>query len=193
MENVLVVTTRPSQTASPIPQADDHRLVERARAGSVPAFEALYRQNIGRIYALCLRLAGDAATAEECAQEAFITAWQKLEDFRGESAFSSWLYRIAVNTVMGSFRRQGRRDRHVRPVEDGEWERIPDDIADTGVGMDLEAAIAALPEGARTIFVLHDVEGHRHEEIAAMTGIAVGTSKAQLHRARRLLRERLER
>ncbi|HEX6928816.1 MAG TPA: sigma-70 family RNA polymerase sigma factor, partial [Gammaproteobacteria bacterium] len=127
-----------------------------------------------------------------CVQETFITAWQKLEGFRGESAFSSWLYRIAVNTTMGWFRKQGRRERHVRPVEEGEWERIEDVASDTGVGMDLEAAIARLPEGARTVFVLHDVEGHRHEEIAELAGIAVGTSKAQLHRARRLLRERLE-
>lgn len=179
--------------ADSVAESDDDRLVARARAGNVQAFEALYRQNSGRIYALCLRLAGDAGVAEECAQETFITAWQKLEGFRGDSAFSSWLYRIAVNTVMGSFRKQGRRERHVRPVEEGEWERIEDNAAETGVGMDLEAAIAALPDGARNVFVLHDVEGHRHEEIAELAGIAVGTSKAQLHRARRLLRERLER
>ncbi len=192
MENVLSVTTRlPHSGVSD--EVEDDQLVARARAGNVPAFEALYRQNIGRIYALCLRLSGDASIAEECAQETFVTAWQKLEGFRGDSAFSSWLYRVAVNTVMGSFRKQGRRDRHIRAVEDDEWERIPDNVADTGIGMDLEAAIAALPEGARTIFVLHDVEGHRHEEISEMTGLAVGTSKAQLHRARRLLRERLER
>lgn len=191
MENVLPVTTRPTSAAPPA-EADEDRLVARARAGNVAAFEALYRANTGRIYALCLRLAGDPGVAEECMQEAFVTAWQKLEGFRGESQFSSWLYRIAVNTVMGSFRTQKRRDRHVRAVEDDEWERIPDNVSDTGLGMDLEAAIAALPEGARTVFVLHDVEGHRHEEIADMTGIAIGTSKAQLHRARRLLRERLE-
>ena len=192
MENVLSVTTRLPGDAAATAEVSDDLLVSRARAGDVAAFEALYRQNIGRIYALCLRLAGDPGVAEECAQEAFVMAWQKLDGFRGESAFSSWLYRIAVNTVLGSFRRQGRRDRHVRAVDEDEWERIPDGAADTGIGMDLEAAIATLPEGARTIFVLHDVEGHRHEEISQMTGLAVGTSKAQLHRARRLLRERLE-
>lgn len=196
MENVLPVITRAPTTAQDNAD-DDARLVARARAGEVAAFETLYRANAGRIYALCLRLTGDAAVAEECTQEAFITAWEKLDGFRGDSAFGSWLYRIAVNAVMGWFRKQGRRDRHVRPVEDDEWERLGDSLAetghDTGTRMDLEAAIATLPEGARTVFVLHDVEGHRHEEISALTGIAVGTSKAQLHRARRLLRERLER
>ena len=189
MENVLCVSTRPDNCSEP--GAAD-LLVARAREGDVQAFEALYRQNSGRIYALCLRLAGDVTTAEECTQEAFVTAWQKLDGFRGDSAFSSWLYRIAVNTVMGFFRKQGRRDRHLRPVAEEEWEHFEEHASDTGVGMDLEAAIALLPEGARAVFVLHDVEGHRHEEISEMTGIAVGTSKAQLHRARRLLRERLE-
>ncbi|MBW3567278.1 MAG: sigma-70 family RNA polymerase sigma factor [Proteobacteria bacterium] len=195
MENVLSVTTLSGNTeADPVESSgvDERRLVERARKGDVPAFEALYRRNSGRIYALCLRLASDAGIAEECTQETFVTAWRKLEGFRGDSAFSSWLYRIAVNTVMGWFRKQVRRDRHIRPVADDEWERIEEHASDTGVGMDLEAAIATLPEGARTVFVLHDVDGRRHEEIADMTGIAVGTSKAQLHRARRLLRERLE-
>ncbi|HEX6930038.1 MAG TPA: sigma-70 family RNA polymerase sigma factor [Gammaproteobacteria bacterium] len=192
MENALLVKPRQPQPVETGTVDDDEWLVARARGGNVPAFEALYRRNSGRIHALCLRLAGDPSTAEECVQETFITAWQKLDGFRGDSAFSSWLYRIAVNTVMGSFRKQGRRERHVRPVEEGEWDRIQGPATDTGTGMDLEAAISRLPEGARTVFVLHDVEGHRHEEIAELTGIAVGTSKAQLHRARRLLRERLE-
>lgn len=187
MENVLPVSSMTDK-----PERADAGLVERARAGDVRAFEALYRENTGRIHALCLRLTGDVALAEECTQEAFVTAWQKLGAFRGDSAFSSWLYRIAVNTVMGSFRKQGRRERHLRPIEDGEWEKFEDVTADTGDGMDLEAAIARLPEGARMVFVLHDVEGRRHEEISALMDIAVGTSKAQLHRARRLLRERLE-
>lgn len=190
MESVLSVTSFPETSEPPV--IDEDRLVQRARGGDVVAFEALYRNNSGRIHALCLRLTREASAAEECTQETFITVWQKLEGFRGDSAFSSWLYRIAVNTVMGSFRKQGRRDKHLRPVADEEWERFEEHASDTGVGMDLEAAMATLPEGARTVFVLHDVEGHRHEEISELTGIAVGTSKAQLHRARRLLRERLE-
>lgn len=191
MENALAMTKTSGDPASPAAH-DDAWLVAKARKGDMVAFESLYRQNSGRIYALCLRLAGDASIAEECTQEAFVTAWQKLEGFRGESAFSSWLYRIAVNAVMGWFRKQGRRDRHVRAIEDGEWERFHDGAAGTDVGMDLETAIASLPEGARVVFVLHDVEGRRHDEISDLAGIAVGTSKAQLHRARRLLRERLD-
>lgn len=189
MENVLSVSRLPDNQAT---GASD-TLVVRAQTGDMRAFEALYRENVGRIHALCLRLSGDVTMAEECTQEAFVTAWRNLPGFRGDSAFSSWLYRIAVNTVMGAYRKQGRRDRHLRPVEDGEWERFEDVASDTGVGMDLEAAIAELPEGARMVFVLHDVEGRRHEEISELMDIAVGTSKAQLHRARRLLRERLER
>lgn len=191
MENVLAVMSTPGDREQS-GEVDEDRLVGRARSGDVQAFEALYRANSGRIFAVCLRLANDRSVAEECTQETFITAWEKLDGFRGDSAFSSWLYRVAVNTVMGNFRKQSRRDRHIRPVGDEEWEHIEEHASDTGVGMDLEAAIALLPEGARTVFVLHDVDGHRHEEIAEMTGIAVGTSKAQLHRARRLLRERLE-
>lgn len=192
MENVLTVITRTPATAEARELTDENRLVAQARDGSIAAFEALYRQNSGRIFALCVRLSGNEAVAEECMQEAFVTAWQKLGDFRGDSAFSSWLYRIAVNAVMGWFRKQGRRDRHVRPVEEGEWDRVEDHASGPEVAMDLEDAIATLPEGARMVFVLHDVEGRRHDEIADLLQIAVGTSKAQLHRARRLLRERLE-
>lgn len=173
-------------------EQDDRLLVRLAQKGDRRAFESLYRISVTRIYALCLRLTGDAAVAEECVQEAYISAWQNLDKFRGDSAFGSWMYRIATNQVMSHFRKQGRLEQHVRPVEEGEWERIDAPPEHTGLGMDLEGAIATLPDGARTVFVLHDVEGHRHEEIAAMTGMAVGTSKAQLHRARRLLRERLD-
>lgn len=190
MENVLAVQEQGAKrdTAG----ADGEReWLARARRGDVAAFECLYREHVGRIFAVCLRLSGDPGVAEECAQEAFITAWRKLDSFRGDSAFGSWLYRVATNEVMGWFRRQGRRDRHLKPVSDHEWENFTEHAAETGSDMDLEAAIATLPDGARTVFVLHDIEGHRHDEIAEIAGIAVGTSKAQLHRARRLLRERL--
>ena len=190
MENVLAVQEQGNKQA-PARTDDEGDWLARARHGDVAAFEQLYRTHIGRIYAVCLRLAGDPGVAEECAQEAFITAWRKLDSFRGDSAFGSWLYRVATNEVMGWFRKQGRRDRHLKPVSDHEWESFAENDAEAGTDMDLEAAIATLPDGARLVFVLHDVEGHRHDEIAAITGIAVGTSKAQLHRARRLLRERL--
>jgi len=172
-------------------QPDDAFLVARARAGDVAAFEQLYRQNVGRAYALCLRMTADAALAEELTQEVFVRAWQQLKTFRGNSAFATWLHRIAVNVVLSERRTRSRRAARITPMRDVAALDAPAAPLSPGVRMDIEEALARLPEGARTVFVLHDVEGYRHNEIAAMTGIAVGTSKAQLHRARRLLREAL--
>jgi len=170
---------------------DGAALVDRAARGEVDAFEELYREHVGRIYLLCLRMCGDRSAADELTQEVFVRAWQKLGTFRGESAFSTWLHRVAVNTVLGARRSTARRESRVRTVGDD----LPLDLATTeshpGQTLDLERSIAALPEGARTVFILHDVEGFRHAEIARLTGLAVGTSKAQLHRARRLLRKAL--
>lgn len=166
-------------------------LVDRAAGGEVEAFEKLYRENAGRIYLLCLRMCGNPSLAEELAQEAFIRAWQKLGSFRGDSAFSTWLHRVAVNVVLGDRRSTARREARVKPAGDD----LPVDLSapepSPGQALDLEKSIAALPDGARTVFVLHDVEGYRHKEIAQLTGIAEGTSKAQLHRARKLLRKAL--
>lgn len=173
--------------------ADDATLVAQARAGRIEAFESLYRRHHMRIYAVCLRLGRDREQAEDSLQDAFILAWEKLGEFRGDAAFGSWLYRIAINASLARLRSQGRRDRHLQPVDDPDWERIGETDSDPGLALDLEAAVATLPEGARTVLVLHDVEGYAHAEIAELTGIAPGTSKAQLHRARRLLRQRLER
>lgn len=182
-------------TATPdLPAAaadDDFTLVDQARRGRLAAFEQLYRRHHGRIYAVCLRLHRNPGDAEDALQESFIQAWERLTDFRGESTFGTWLYRIAVNTTLGRLRASGRRDKHLQAVDDGELEQFAAPPSDHGVTMDIEAAIATLPDGARTVLVLHDIEGYGHAEIAAMTGIAVGTSKAQLHRARRLLRQRL--
>jgi len=149
--------------------------VQGARDGSVASFERLYRENVDRIHALCLRMSGDPARAEELTQDVFVRAWEKLDSFRGDSAFSTWLHRLAVNVVLGSRRSEGRRA--VAP-RDGER-------------MDLEAAVSTLPAATRTVFVMHDVEGYTHEEIARLTGRAEGTCKTLLHRARRALRERL--
>ena len=157
------------------------------------AFRDLYREHVGRIYALCLRLTGDAAAAEERTQDVFVRAWERLRTFRGESAFATWLHRLAVNVVLMERRGSGRRERRVAPASDDpvyEQAATPPAAAER---LDLERAIAALPVGAREVFVLFEVEGYSHEEIARMCGIAVGTSKAQLFRARRLLREMLER
>ena len=171
--------------------AGSEDLVDRAVHGDVDAFEKLYRANIGRVYLLCLRMCGKRSLAEELAQETFIRAWQNLRFFRGASAFSTWLHRIAVNVVLGDRRSRARRESRVTPVGDD----LPVDATATepfpGQALDLERSIASLPNGARTVFVLHDIEGYRHTEIADMTGLAVGTSKAQLHRARKLLRKAL--
>ena len=167
--------------------------VRRAQAGDSEAFADLYRTHVGRVYALCLRLEADAARAEELTQDVFVRAWERLASYRGESAFGTWLYRLAVNVVLGDRRSAWRRAKRVFVTDDpGQYERGGDGPP-AGLAMDLDRAVAALPPGARTIFVLHDVEGYRHDEIAAMTGLAEGTSKTQLFRARRLLREALNR
>ena len=169
-----------------------HETIQRAQAGDATAFRALYDAHVGRVYALCLRLAGDRQQAEEHAQDVFVRAWERLGSFRGESAFSTWLHRLAVNEVLQARRAAGRRSARVELAEDGGASREAGQRPAPPAG-DLGQAIARLPEGARTVFVLHDVEGYQHDEIAQMTGIAVGTSKAQLFRARRLLREALGR
>lgn len=165
--------------------------VEAAARGDLEAFENLYRHHVGRIYALCLRMTGNGSEAEEMTQEAFIRAWEKLETFRGDSAFSSWLHRLTVNLVLASWRAAGRYRQRVVSIEDaGRWTE-PEQRPTKGLAMDLERAVRELPRGARTVFVLHDVEGLKHREIAELTGLAVGTSKTQLHRARTLLRDAL--
>jgi RNA polymerase sigma-70 factor (ECF subfamily) len=164
--------------------------VRSAQEGDKRAFEVLYRENVGRVFALCLRLVSDERRAEELTQDVFVRAWERLRSFRGEAAFSSWLHRVAVNVVYHSLRADGRRQtREARAIEGREHP--------SGTGhefrVDLERAIAALPRRARLVFILHDIEGYPHREIADMTGMAPGTSKAHLHRARRLLRETLSR
>jgi RNA polymerase sigma-70 factor (ECF subfamily) len=168
-------------------------LVRRAQAGDQTAFRDLYQQLAGRVYALCLRLTGDAGAAEERTQDVFVRAWDKLRSFRGESAFSSWLHRLAVNVVMNERRTTIRREQRVTPMATPEVLERGKGEPTVGLSIDLERAIAALPEGAREVFVLYDIEGYSHGEIAELTGIAEGTSKAQLFRARQLLREKLNR
>ncbi|HET9692819.1 MAG TPA: RNA polymerase sigma factor [Steroidobacteraceae bacterium] len=173
--------------------AEERRLVAAAVDGSAPAFEALYRRHASRIHALCLRMTGHVATAEDCTQEAFIQAWRHLPRFETRSAFGTWLHRIAVNAVLQHARRRhetlGAADSAEREVADV----MPDhSAADPAGGRDLEAAIASLPPGARHVLILVGVYGHSHEEAADMLGLAVGTCKAQLHRARALLGARLE-
>ena len=168
--------------------------VALAAGGDRQAFERLYRTHSNRVFSICARMSGSRTKGEELTQDVFVRTWEKLPQFRGESAFSTWLHRLAVNVVLNARKTEGR---HASRTDDGEvdderWDeaaRAPMHIE----RMDLTDAIAGLPAGARRVFVLHDVEGYKHEEIAEMMGITSGGSKAQLHRARLLLREALER
>lgn len=168
-------------------------LVARACDGDESAFAALYRAHAGRVYALCLRLEADSARAEELTQDVFVRAWERLRTFRGESAFGTWLHRLAVNVVLTDRRSAWRRSRRVMTTDDPAAFERARDFETPGAGLDLDQAIAALPPGARAVFVLHDVEGYQHGEIAVLMGVAEGTSKTQLFRARRLLRKALDR
>lgn len=172
--------------------------VARATAGDRQAFEKLYRVHVNRVFALCVRMTNDRAAAEELTQDVFVRAWQKLSLFRGDSAFGTWLHRLAVNVVLNARKTEGR-DRKRYGSKDAEPDDEPMEMqlaarpVTPGLSIDLEQAIRMLPPGARQVFVLHDVEGYKHEEIAEQLAITTGGSKAQLHRARMLLRKALER
>ena len=178
-----------SRTAPAMPE--EAALIARAQGGDTRAFEALYREHVDRVYGLCLRMTGNVTEAEDCAQEAFIQAWNKLAKFRGDSAFGTWMHRIAVNAVLGRIRKSKREQDRIQVVADTTLSS-PVSVADNGELRDLSDAIDRLPEGARHVFVLSAVYGYSHEESSDMLGIAVGTSKAQLHRARRLLVQQLK-
>lgn len=171
---------------------DESEVVRRAQARDMAAFERLYRQHLPRVHAICLRMTANPTRAEELTQKAFVTVWQKLPFFRRESAFGSWLHRVAVNTVLADLRADHRRTQRVFGTEDPGAFETARPAAPAGIRLDLEEAIAGLPPQARAVFVLHDVEGWQHDEIATQLGVAVGTSKAQLHRARHLLQEALQ-
>ena len=183
-------------TASPAPVGpdEDHALARAAGQGDTRAFEALYRKHSRRTYAAVWRLSGgQAARAEDIVQDAFVRAWQALPTFRFESAFSTWLHRLAVNTALMDLRSRKSRPQDAGDEDAFEGLGTPDSAGHTtALTMDLERAVASLPPRARAVLVLYDVEGWQHEEIAAELGMAVGSSKAQLHRARQLLRARLE-
>jgi RNA polymerase sigma-70 factor (ECF subfamily) len=173
---------------------EDSDLVELARDGDCVAFEQLYRRHRDRIYALLWRLSGgDAGVAEDMLQESFVRAWQKLDGFRGDSKFGTWLHRLSANVGLSDRRTRLRRVSREQGMDDA-VDRAAVGARDVSAGkrMDLEQAISGLPERARTVLVLYDIEGYSHAEIAETTGMAVGSSKAQLHRARKLVRERLD-
>jgi len=165
--------------------------VSRAARGDTHAFERLYRTHVGRIYGLARRMIGDA-DATEITQDVFVRAWEKLGTFRGEAAFGTWLHRVAINVILAQRARYAtRRSRFVEDEVAIEQAHARSSRSDER--MDFEGALERLPDGAREVFVLHDVEGFRHEEIGRMLGVTSGTSKAQLHRARMLLRRHMDR
>jgi RNA polymerase sigma-70 factor, ECF subfamily len=169
----------------PVPLSD----LARAAAGDARAFEAIYRTHLPRVHSLVRRMTA-GRDADEVTQDVFVRLWQKLGTFRGDSSFTTWLHRLAVNVVIERFRtEQVRRGRMI----DGEdiFELLPGPAQTRDLGMDFEAALEKLPDGAREIFVLHDIEGYKHHEIATLLEISAGTSKAQLHRARMMLRKHL--
>jgi RNA polymerase sigma-70 factor (ECF subfamily) len=190
MARALSLVRHEASVDAPRLALGDDGLVERARRGDVDAFEQLYRLHAGRVYALCLRLTADAVAARELAQDTFVKAWEALPRFRADASLMTWLHRIAVNALLERRRGEKRRSARVSLADDeDEGELIAGVVAapDVATAIDLERAIGALPPGVRRAFVLHDVEGYTHEEIAMMTGLAAGTLRAQLHRARQLL------
>jgi RNA polymerase sigma-70 factor (ECF subfamily) len=193
----MLTTVMSAQNLETAPNAvadGDTALARQAAGGNARAFECIYRRHAGRVHGVIARLVGvHGSRAEDLTQEAFVRAWQALPQFRFESAFGTWLHRLAVNTALMELR-----SRRSGPCFDDDEDALQDigtaDTAGHGTAltMDLERAVATLPPRARAVLVLHDVEGWKHEEIAAELSMAIGSSKAQLHRARQLLRARLE-
>ena len=178
------------------PRTPDYELTKKAAEGDMKAFEELYQRHNRRVYSLCLRMTGNVVEAEDLAQEVFIQLFRKIGSFRGESAFTTWLHRLVVNQCLMHFRKKSVKLERtteegdtpvqvVRGTENPNAMPVLDRIA-------LDNALEQLPAGYRTVFVLHDVEGHEHEEIAKMLNVAVGTSKSQLHKARMKLRKILK-
>ena len=180
----------PDIVAEGAPGVADREDVVRARAGDTRAFERVYRRHVARIHGLTRRMMGQE-WADELTQDVFVRAWEKLGTFRGEAAFGTWLYRLAINVVLTRRAWLGTQRRRLDDQEDT-LGSVPARPAMTDLGMDFETAMERLPEGAREVFVLHDVEGYKHGEIAGMLGVTSGTTKAQLHRARMMLRRHLE-
>lgn len=175
----------PSPSPSESSQAD---VVRRAQGGDAGAFEALYKAHAGRVFALCLRMAADRQRATELAQDVFVRLWEKLPQFRFESAFASWLHRLCVTTVLEQFRAEHRRLARVSQPGDDELDGpLPSRGLTIDDRMDLERALAKLATVPRQVFVLHEVEGFSHDEIATMTGVAAATVRVHLHRARKQL------
>jgi RNA polymerase sigma-70 factor (ECF subfamily) len=175
-------------------RAADAALADRCRRGELDAFEELYRQHATRLYNLAFRMLGNAADAEDAVQDTFLVAHRRLDTFRGDAALGTWLYRLAVNQCLDRLRSRSTRDlRATDSLDEPEraWQAPAARADRPAERLDLQHAIAKLPEGSRSVFVLHDIEGLEHREIGDVLGISEGTSKSQLHKARMRLRELL--
>ena len=179
---------------NPVPEGE-LSMVDRAQRGDLEAFELLYRLHAGRVFALCQRLTGDRTAATALLQDAFVRAWERLATFRGESSLTTWLHRLTVNCFLEEARKTKRRETRVELPGTDDWSAssTPDASGAVDARLDLEAALPRLAAGARRVFVLHDIYGYRHEEIAALLGVAVATVRVQLFRARKQLMEILDR
>jgi RNA polymerase sigma-70 factor, ECF subfamily len=195
------LTDRESQERQrPTSEFDEPQAIERAKQGDAQAFQALYDRHKRRVYSLCLRMTANTAEAEDLAQEAFLQLYRKIATFRGESAFSTWLHRLSVNVVLMHLRKKSLPVVSLEETTQGGEEDTPkkdfgaDDLALAGSidRLQLQTAVNDLPPGYRTIFVLHDVEGYEHNEIAKLVGCSIGNSKSQLHKARMKLRDMLK-
>jgi len=191
------VSVHPSGQPAPAARAAELHLVERCRRGELGAFEELYRQHSGRLYSLAVRMLGNPSDAEDLLQEIFLSAHRKLESYRGEAALGTWLYRLAMNQILDHVRSRAARTGQMTDglddatvLADMRSHRLADRSIDR---LDLERAVRELPEGCRAAFVLHDVEGLEHREVSEVLGIAEGTSKSQVHKARLKLRALLTR
>ena len=189
LTGVISLRSDIEERAQPRRDAGAADYVARAAAGDVSAFEHLYVTHLPRVHSLVRRMAGGRDT-DELTQDVFVRVWQKLGSFRGDSAFTTWLHRLTVNVVIERFRTEATRRQRLRDGEDI-FETLPAPVRSGDLSMDFETAMMKLPDGAREIFVLHDVEGYKHHEIATLLEISAGTSKAQLHRARMMLRKHL--
>jgi RNA polymerase sigma-70 factor, ECF subfamily len=181
-------------------ESEEAQAIERAKQGDAQAFQALYDRHKRRVYSLCLRMTANTAEAEDLTQEAFLQLYRKIATFRGESAFSTWLHRLSVNVVLMHLRKKSLPVVSLEETTQGGEDDTPkkdfgaDDLALAGSidRLRLQKAVEDLPPGYRTIFVLHDVEGYEHNEIAAIVGCSIGNSKSQLHKARMKLRDMLK-
>ena len=176
---------------SDVLDSDDRLDARRAAAGDTAAFERLYRRHVPRVHSLALRMLGPEL-ADETTQDVFVRVWQKLDTYRGDAQLSTWMHRVAVNLILAQRKKLGIQRERSHPDAESALQRVAGPKSTPELGTALERAIQALPEGARKVFVLHDVEGYKHREIAEMLGVTSGTTKAQLHRARMMLRQRLQ-